>query len=176
MRRRRFLVVLGASLPLAGCLSRGSTPDSGPPSETPEPTGTPTDPGASRSDAFALGETTDDHNPHGLSVENRGDTVRAIDLRVTDAEAGETLLDRSYRLGGGEGVDGDLRGPAIYEVRVAVPDAGTERVVTIDHFDTCNSYGTTVAIAPDGTVEPPRTWSTLAACGTEPVSTDTSDG
>jgi hypothetical protein len=49
-------------------------------------------------------------------------------------------------------------------VRVVVPEAGTERVVTIDHFDVCNDCGTTVTIAPDASLSS-ETLTTDLECG-----------
>jgi hypothetical protein len=121
------------------------------PPETPSP------------DGFALGETTGDVNPHGLTVRNDGQDGRTVELQVADADTDETLLDQSYTLGGEEDIRGTLRGPATYDVHVAVPEAETEHATTIEYFDTCNEYGTTVTIDPDGTITS-ETISTLIAC------------
>ena len=179
MRRRTFLAAVGASIGLAGCTSRGSTPESNPGTDTGTPEGTDTatpagaDPAAMQpSDGFTLGETTGDVNPHGLTVRNDGEDSRTIDLTISDADTGETLLDRTYSLGSGERIEGELRGPAAYDVGVEVTAAGTEHVTTVDHFDTCNEYGTTVTIAADGTMES-QLITTLVACdpGSTPPST-----
>jgi len=164
MKRRRLLVALGGSLTLAGCLSRGSEPGESaqPTDDTGAPTDTP-DPGPTASGTFHVGETTGDANPHGLTVHNEGDTPRSVDLRIVDTDTGETLLDQSYSIGAGEAIGGELRGPDGYEVRVEVTDAGTEHVTTVEYFDTCNDYGTTVTIAPDGSLSS-ETISTLLEC------------
>jgi hypothetical protein len=172
MQRRRFLATVGASFTVAGCLSRGSMPGSGStdtptPSGEPNETATPTEARDSTETAttneFALGETTGDVNPHGLTVRNEGDDSRTVELTVSDAETDETLLTRSYSLDGDEAVSGELRGPATYEVRVTFPEEGTEHATMIDYFDTCNSYGTTVSIDEDGSITS-RTITTLVAC------------
>jgi len=179
MQRRRFLAAVGASIALAGCGSQDSasgddpgtdTPSNadptdtsaGSPAETPDPTDT--DP----PDGFALGETSGDHNPHGLTVRNDGEDARTVDLRVTDADTDETLLDRSYSLAAGGGISGELRGPATYDVRVAIPE--TEHETTVAYFDTCNTYGTTVTIDAGGSITSEMI-RTLVACdpgGTPP--------
>jgi hypothetical protein len=185
MRRRRFLAGVGASLAVTGCLSRGAGPgsdptDTDPPESTdPDPTATPTgapeatatpvgtpDQGEPPADGFAIGETTGDVNPHGLTLENESDDPRTVELTVSDADTEETLLDRSYSLEASENVSGELRGPAAYHVRVALPEEGTEHATTVEYFDTCNSYGTTVTIDADGSITS-RTIRTLVACNPE---------
>jgi hypothetical protein len=186
MKRRRFLAAVGASFTVAGCLSRGSGPGTGPtdtaspegtdPDPTATPTGAPggtatpvgtTDPGGTPADGFTLGETTGDVNPHGLTLENEGEDARTAELTVSDADTDETLLDRSYSLKAGEDVSGELRGPAAYHVRVTLPEEGTEHGTTVEYFDTCNSYGTTVIVDADGSITS-RTIRTLVACNPEP--------
>jgi hypothetical protein len=161
MERRRFLAAVGVSFTLAGCLSRGSGPGR---TETPDPTATPP------SDGFALGETTDDANPHELRVTNDGDGTRTIDLRITDSGGGETLLDRSFSLGADGEISGELRGPATYEVRVAVSGTEAEHVTTVEYFDTCNTYRTTVTIDPDGSMTS-QMFRTDARCPIPPTET-----
>jgi hypothetical protein len=198
MQRRRFLAALAASLPVAGCLSRGS-PGGTPGTDTDTPadptaaspgdaggTDTPT-PGSTETDtrsetptprstvapdetAFDIGEPAGDFNPHGLSLLNEGEETRTVDLRIADAGAGETLLEESYTLASGERVDGTIEPLGAYEVRVAIPETGAEHVTTVDYFDVCNSYGTDVTIDADGSISS-RMWQTLAACppgGTPP--------
>jgi hypothetical protein len=177
MQRRRFLAAVGASIALAGCGSQDSasgddpgtdTPsnadptdtNAGSPAETPDPTDT--DP----PDGFALGESSGDVNPHSLTVYNGGDTTRTVELRVTDTDAGETRLDRSFALDADDEVSGVLRGPATYEVFVGVPEAGTDETVTVAHFDTCNDYGTKVTVGVGGSVSVEQ-FGTDAYCGDE---------
>lgn len=185
MKRRRFLAAVAASLSLAGCGSRGPTSADGPGTSTPagtdpgdtdpENTTETTDPtGTDPPDARGVGETTSEVNPHGLTVRNDGEDTRTVELQITNADTDETLLDRSYTLGSEEEVSSELRGPATYDVRVAVPEAETEHVTTVDYFDTCNSYGTTVRIHPDGTITS-ETIRTLIACEEPTATPDESD-
>ncbi len=167
MKRRRFLAAVGVGLSLAGCGSRGPTPDASTPTNSDPADADPespvtTDPaGTDPPEGFALGETTGEFNPHGLTVRTDGEDTWPVELRITDADTDETLLDRSYTLGAEELVNGTLRGPATYDVRVAIPE--TEHVTTVEYFDTCNEYGTTVTIHADGTITS-ETISTLIAC------------
>lgn len=141
MKRRRVLATLGAGFSVAGCLSDGSTPNGTDP-DTPDNTDT----------AFSIGATDDDVGAHGLTVRNAGDSSRIVELRIGDAETGETLLDRSYSLADGGEISGELREPAEYEVRIDVPEGGTGHVTTVGYFDTCNEYETIVTITADGTI------------------------
>ncbi|WP_339104764.1 hypothetical protein [Haloterrigena salinisoli] len=157
MRRRKYIVVLGASIPVAGCLSEIKA--AGPNANESRPDGTETDTNTrddsdteTSDEAFGVGNTTGEANPHKLTVQNDGDRSWTIALRITDAETDETLVERSYSLGGREDINGELRGPAEYRVTVTVPDTGTEHVRKVGYFDTCNDYRTTVTISPDGTV------------------------
>jgi predicted small lipoprotein YifL len=169
MKRRRFLAAVGVGLSLAGCGSRGPTPDASTPTDSdpadadPESPATTDPAGTDPPEGFALGETTGDVNPHGLSVRNDGQDTRTVDLRITDADTNETLLNRSYTLGAEEAVSGKLRGPGTYEVRVAVPVVETEHQTTVAYFDTCNEYGTTAIVDADGSITS-ETISTLIAC------------
>jgi len=183
MKRRRLLAALGGSLALAGCLSRGSEPgitdsptgstgSAGTDSpEAGDPTGTSSAGTWSDPDPFSLGEAGG-ANPHELTVDNSGDVARTVELRITDVERESILLDRSYTLPPGEGIGGSLRGPAEYEVRVALPGAGTEHVTTVDYFDTCNDYGTEVTIGADGSLSS-ETFTTAMEC--DPTPTETPD-
>jgi hypothetical protein len=184
MKRRRFLAAAGVSLGVAGCLSRESEPGgTNPGTDTPTagdtdetatktPGETPGSGGTPPSDGFELGETIGDVNPHEFRVSNDGDVSRTVDLRITDAETDGTLLDQSYTLPAKGNIAGLLRGPAEYDVRVAVPGTGTEHVTTIDLFDTCNDYGTNVTVGPDGSVSS-QTFTTAMDC--EPTPTETPD-
>ena len=164
MNRRRFLSASTAPLLIAGCLSSNSNP--GEPNDSTETTlnTTTPEPGA-RSDAFTLGEATDDVNPHRLTVRNDGDTTRTVGLQITDTDTDEVLLNESYAIDGGGDVAGELHGPAEYEVQVRVPAASTEHITTVDYFDTCNDYDTTVTVAPDETLSS-RMMKTDLACRT----------
>lgn len=202
MIRRRFLVALSATLPIAGCLSGRKQPEEAADPDDSTSNGTDTDDsttngtdtdnstsngtdtddsdtGTDNSDTdwctggesdsyetFSIGETTGDVNPHGLTLRNDGDDSRTIGLCITDAETAETLVDQSCSLGGGEAMSGELRGPAAYEVQVSVPDSGAEHTTTVEYFDTCNDYGTTVTITSSGTITS-ETVRTDAECAPE---------
>jgi hypothetical protein len=160
MRRRRFLAAAGASLVLAGCGSQDSTAGGDPGTDTRR----------MDRDDFTLGEATDDANPHELRVTNDGDGTRTVTLRITGSGTTETLLDRSFSLGVDGEISGELRGPATYEVRVTVPDAETEHLTTVDYFDTCNDYGTTVTIDASGSMTS-QMFRTDAMCPSLPTET-----
>lgn len=157
MRRRKYIAVLGASIPVAGCLSANAADDPDP--NTTDDTNTDTS-----DEVFSVGDTTGKVNPHELTIQNDSDRSRTIALRITDTETDEMLLDRSYSLGVGESINGKLRGPAEYRVTATLSDTGTEHVRKVGHFDTCNDYWTTVTISSDGTVTG-ESIQTQAACG-----------
>ncbi len=157
MRRRKYIAALGASIPVAGCLSANEAED--PDTNATDDTNTETSDGA-----FSVGDTTGKVNPHELTIQNDSDRSRTITLRVTDTETDETLLDRSYSLGGGESINGELRGPAEYRVTATLSDTGTEHVRKVGNYDTCNDHWTTVTISLDGTVTS-ESIRTQAACG-----------
>lgn len=164
MKRRTCIAALGASIPIAGCLSESKA--GGPDPNTTDNSGTePSAVGTKTSDgAFSVGDPSGEVNPHELTVRNDSDRSWTIALRITDVERDETLLDRSRTLGGRESINGVLRGPAEYRVAVTVSDTGTEHVRTVGYFDTCNEYSTTVLISSGGTVTS-ESIRTEAACG-----------
>lgn len=164
MRRRKCIATLGASILVAGCLSELEV--DGPDTNTTDDSDTETSAAGKKTsdEAFSVGDTTGEVNPHELTVQNDGNRSRTIALRITDTETDETRLDRSWSLGGGEYINRELRGPAEYRVTVTVPDTGTEHVRKVGYFDTCNDYRTTVTISTGGTVTS-ESIRTEAACG-----------
>jgi hypothetical protein len=155
MKRRRVLVVLGTSLTVAGCLSDGSTENSTDP-DSPD----------NRDTLFTVATGRDEVNAHVLTVQNTDTTSRTVQLHITDVATDEALLDRSYSLASGEKIRGELRGPAEYVVRITLPEIGSEAIITVDYFDTCNEYETIATIARDRTITS-ETLRTDVECGSE---------
>ncbi|AHG01174.1 hypothetical protein HALLA_18780 [Halostagnicola larsenii XH-48] len=145
MRRRELIAALGVTLPTAGCLSANEA-------DVPITNATDKSDTEAFDGTFSVGDTTDTVGPHELTVENESERSRTISLRITDTKTDETLLERSYSIGGGGSINGELRGPAEYRVAVTSSETGTEHVRKIEYFDTCNDYWTTVTISSDGTI------------------------
>jgi len=203
MRRRRFVAAIGASLTLAGCSTEGSTPETdddvtpapvdgiGTTTETPQTdpvpdsadretpsSENPETPGRDeiRDGVFAVGESVGEIGPLGVTIQNTGDAAQSVNLRITDTASEELLLDESYTIAPDSSVKGEIRAPSDYDIRVTVPEAGTETVETVEEglFDTCNSYGTAVTIGRDGGLDA-ETFTTLVACDPNVVVTDSPD-
>lgn len=151
MRRRGFIAALGAGILSAGCLSErdGAGPSANTTNDSDLEMCTT---GENPLEAFRLGESTTEINPHRLTIQNDGDSSRTVSLHITDADLDEALLNRSCLLGGSKDISGELREPAEYRVTVTLPDSGREHDTIVDYFDTCNDYGTTVTLSPDGTI------------------------
>lgn len=145
-------MALGVGGPVAGCLSenKATNPDTNTAAHSDTEMCTTGENTSLK--GFSVGETTSDTNPHGLTVHNDADSSRTVIVHITDTETNETLRDRSCSLGGGKDISGELGGSAEYRVTVTVPDSGMEHDTMVDYFDTCNDYGTTVTISPDGTI------------------------
>lgn len=128
-------------------------------------------------ETFAVGESNADVVPHAVAIRNESEAkTRTVTVQVTDTEADERLLDRSYDLPAGERIVGRVRSSSAYEIRVALSDHETATVEEVGHgmFDSCNSSRTTVTIADDGEVSA-ETMTTLVACHTATVTTPDSD-
>jgi hypothetical protein len=144
--RHAFLTVVLAAgfMTIAGCLGSIAGP-----TQNEEPTEEP----SPEFDAFDIGEPSQDANPHDVTLWNDANTTRTITLNISAPVREETILQQSYTLQAGEEIHGVFREPAYYTLQGIVGDDGSEFTVTIDHFDTCNHYGTGVSINPDGEVE-----------------------
>ncbi len=151
MKRREFIISLGAGVLSTGCLSDSDATD---------PDTTTTDysaiemcaTGTDALDGFSIGESTDSINPHGLTVQNDGDTPRTVTLRIIDTEFDKTYLNQSCSLDSGEAVSGKLRGTTEYRVTVTLHKTGMAHNTNVAYFDTCNDYETTVTLSPEGTI------------------------
>jgi hypothetical protein len=162
MRRRGYITVLGVGILSAGCLSErdGAGPSTNTPNDADLEMCTT---GENALEGFSVGESTTDINPHELTIQNDGDSSRTISLRITNADLDEALLDRSCLLGAGKDISGELREPAEYRVAVTMSDSEREHVTSVDYFDTCNDYVTTVTLSPEGTITS-ETVTTEVAC------------
>lgn len=191
MKRRRLLGTLAGTLAFAGCTSPTSETDgpattddttqsttdgttSTPPGET-SPDGTPettTRPPETRVDSFSIGESVGDVNPLGVTIRNEDSGARVVSLQVTATADENELLDATYSVPPEGRVTGEIRTPADYEIRAAVPRAETETAETIEEglFDTCNGYGTSITIGPGGELSS-RTFTTLVKCSTATIET-----
>jgi hypothetical protein len=190
MKRRRFVAAVGASLALAGCSANDTSPETdnsvtpadvpsvGPSTTAPPPgatTVTPEDdltprelPQKRVEDAFTVGEHDGEINPMRLTIKSNLPGERTIRLRITDAQTDEQLLDETFTTAGE--IDGKIRSPGDYEIRIGLREEGTESVETIDEgqFDTCNDYRTILTIGRDGHLSA-ETQTTLAACDLGPI-------
>lgn len=172
--RSAALVLLVLALVIGGCSSLTDAPGTDDPAGTAtatpipidDPTLTPTptpNPGANPvTDVTADSNLDENQRPTELELANNRDETAAVTISITRAEA-ETVFEKTYHLGPGEGHDVVLDYRANYTVTVTVGNFTATKRIPTSMFD-CNDYRTTFAVFEDEILV--RTLSTAKACPT----------
>lgn len=167
MKRRALLASLSLSLAsTAGCLSRD-----GPPSQVRD---VPTISGRVDPSLDFDGERVDeytfdvgrplafgDHRPHRIRVANVAESTRVVEFWIGRWD-GTQLIENSERLGPGNWVEFELRGPAGLSLVVEADGVEGRHDIAPSDFD-CNDHRTVITVGDDGLAS--TTVATQMACG-----------